>query len=58
MINPNGDVFIPRNDLVNYKEEIIGNLVRDDWDKILLNWSNAISMANYKDNIKNTFKLA
>ena len=55
-IDPNGDVFVSKDDGTMCKDEKIGNLVTGDWDKIFLEWSEATSMPKYKDNIKKTFK--
>jgi len=58
LVNPNGDVFTPLDNGVNCKEEVIGNLISDNWDKILSKWSNIISVDNYMENIKKTFRIS
>lgn len=55
-VDPDGTVFVSRDDGVTCEDEKIGNLIRADWDKIFSEWSKMTSMSKYKENIKKTFK--
>lgn len=52
LINPDGTVFIPTDNIEVCKEVVIGNIFNTD---IISKWKNLISETNYINNIKVTF---
>jgi len=48
LINPNGDVIIPRERESKTEDMIIGNILRDDYKKILSKWREETNLKDYK----------
>jgi len=55
MINPGGNVVLPIDSDVGYKDVILGNLVRNDVAGILTEWEHAVELVNYVANAQKTF---
>jgi len=48
LINPNGDVIIPREKGRKTEDLVIGNLLKDDFKKILYKWRNETNIRKYR----------